>query len=73
MKLYTPEGWLDTKHIEEVADKNDISFIIIIGKRQVGKTYGVLKLMLDEDKRFIFMRRVKVELEMLEKNVNSPF
>lgn len=73
MKLYTPDGWLDVKHIEEVADKNDIAFIIMIGKRQVGKTYGVLKLMLDEDKRFIFMRRVKVELEMLEKNVNSPF
>ena len=73
MKLYTKEGWLDTKHVEEVADKNNINFIIIIGKRQIGKTYNVLTLMLDENKNFIFMRRVKPELEMLEKGVNSPF
>ena len=29
--------------------------------------------MLDENKNFIFMRRVKPEIEMLEKGVNSPF
>lgn len=73
MNLYTPDGWLDIPHIEQIADRNNINFIVIIGKRQVGKTYGVLKLMIDEDKRFLFMRRVKTELEMLEKNVNSPF
>ena len=73
MNLYTKDGWLDVPHIAEVADRNAINFIIIIGKRQVGKTYGVLKYMIDEDKRFLLMRRVKVELEMLEKNVNSPF
>lgn len=73
MNIYTSEGWLDVPHIASIAERNHINFIIIIGKRQVGKTYGVLKYMVDEDKRFIFMRRVKVELEMLEKNVNSPF
>ena len=73
MKIYTNEGWIDAKHIDEVADKNNINFIVIIGKRQVGKTYGVLKLMLDSDRRFIFMRRVRPELDMLCKDVNSPF
>ena len=73
MNIYTKEGWLDISHISEVADRNHINFIIIIGKRQVGKTYGVLKYEVDEDKRFMLTRRVKVELEMLEKNVNSPF
>ena len=73
MNIYTKEGWLDAKHIEEVADKNKISFIIMIGKRQIGKTYNVLKLMLDEDKRFILLRGMRTELEMLERNVNSPF
>ena len=73
MNIYTKEGWLDIRHISEVADRNNINFIIIIGKRQVGKTYGVLKYEVDEDKRFMLTRRVKVELEMLEKNVNSPF
>lgn len=73
MNIYTPEGWLNVPHINEVADRNGINFIIIIGKRQVGKTYNVLKFEIDEDRRFMFTRRVKVELEMLEKNVNSPF
>lgn len=73
MNIYTKEGWLDALHIAEIAKRNDINFIIIIGKRQVGKTYNVLKLMIDTDARFLFMRRVKTELEMLEKNVNSPF
>lgn len=73
MNIYTSEGWLDTKHIDEVADRNNINFIVIVGKRQVGKTYGVLKLMLDDDRRFILMRRVRPELDMLCKDVNSPF
>lgn len=73
MNLYTEAGWLNAPHIEEVADRNNISFIVIIGKRQIGKTYNVLKLMLDSDKRFILLRSVLAEFDMLKKNVNSPF
>ena len=73
MRIYTADGWLDTKHIEEVADRNDINYIVIIGKRQVGKTYGVLNLMLEENKKFILLRGMKTELDMLERGVNSPF
>ena len=28
MNIYTDEGWLDVPHINEVADRNDINFII---------------------------------------------
>lgn len=73
MKLYTADGWLDVPHIDAVADRNNISFIVIIGKRQIGKTYNVLKYMLDSDKRFVLLRGVKTELDMLKRNVNSPF
>lgn len=73
MKLYLDNGYLDAAHIDEVADRNDVNFIIIIGKRQVGKTYNVLKLMIDKARQFIFMRRVRPELDMLCKDVNSPF
>ena len=73
MNIYTKDGWLDAPHIEEIADRNNISFIVIIGKRQIGKTYNVLKLMLDENKRFILLRGVKTEMDMLKRNVNSPF
>lgn len=73
MNIYTPAGWLDAPHIEEIADRNNIAFIVIIGKRQIGKTYNVLKLMLDENKTFILLRGVKTEMDMLKRNVNSPF
>ena len=73
MNIYTNAGWLDIPHIAEIADRNNISFIVLIGKRQVGKTYGVLNYMLDYDKRFVLLRGVKTELEMLKRNVNSPF
>lgn len=73
MNIYTPAGWLNAPHIEEVADRNNISFIVIIGKRQIGKTYNVLKLMLDKNKTFILLRGVKTEMDMLKRNVNSPF
>ena len=73
MNIYTPAGWLDAPHIEEVANRNNIAFIVIIGKRQIGKTYNVLKHMLDSDKRFILLRGMRTELEVLERNVSSPF
>ena len=73
MKLYTKAGWLDVPHVAEVADRNNISFIIIIGKRQIGKTYGVLKFMLEKQKHFILLRSVMAEMDMLKHNVASPF
>lgn len=73
MNIYTHDGWLDAPHIAEVADRNNIAFIVIIGKRQIGKTYNVLKYMLDEQKQFILLRGVKTELDMLKRNANSPF
>lgn len=74
MKIYLSNGYLDTEHIDKVSDRNNINFIVIIGKRQVGKTYGVLDLMINYyDRDFILMRRVRPELDMLCKDVNSPF
>lgn len=73
MKLYLKNGFLDVPHVAEVADRNNISFIIIIGKRQIGKTYGVLKYMLEEQKHFILLRSVMAEMDMLKHNVASPF
>lgn len=73
MNIYQHNGYLDAQHIDMVANRNGIAFIVIIGKRQIGKTYNVLKLLLDEDRPFIFMRRTATELDMLTRNVNSPF
>lgn len=73
MGLYLQNGYINQKWIEEQADKNNISFIVEIGGRQVGKTYGTLKLMLDENKKFILMRRTSSEMEFICNDINNPF
>lgn len=73
MKLYLKNGFLDVPHVAEVADRNNVALIIIIGKRQIGKTYGVLKYMLDTQKHFILLRSVMAEMDMLKHNVANPF
>ena len=32
MKIYLDNGYLDAAHIDEVADRNGVNFIVIIGK-----------------------------------------
>ena len=73
MKLYTNDGWLDIPHIAQICDRNNIRFVIIIGKRQVGKTYGVLSYLLDYKRPFIFLRTTKTEYDVITGGANSPF
>ena len=73
MNFYTKAGWLDIPAVAAFCDKHGINFVLIIGKRQVGKSYGVLKYQLDEDRRFILMRRTGKELGVIAKGINSPF
>ena len=59
--LYTPEGWLNFDYI----DSQPAWLIVIIGKRQAGKTYGALLNMLKYDKQFILLRRTTAELDTI--------
>lgn len=59
--LYLPEGWLNMEYIASAPE----AFIIIIGKRQVGKTYGVLQYMLRHDIYHILLRRTTQELDLI--------
>ena len=59
--LYTPEGWLNIPYLAD----QPAWLIVIIGKRQVGKTYGVLKYMLDNDIYHILLRRTTAELDTI--------
>lgn len=59
INIYTDDGWLNIPQI----DKLDWLVAFIIGSRQVGKTYGTLKLLLEKGKSFIYLRRSPSELE----------
>ena len=78
VNLYDNAGYLNIPKIEYMADRDDISFIVIIGSRQVGKTYGTLKLMLEHasglnPRPFILMRRTQAEVDFILHNALNPF
>ena len=62
MNLYTEDGWLNYEKIR----KQGCWLNIIVGARQVGKTYGVLKMIFDHPETYAFlMRRSNEELEAI--------
>lgn len=73
MRLYLDNGFIDQRSIYNEAMKNKCSFIIEIGARQVGKTYGTLKFMLDSGNKFILMRRTQTEADFLTNGTVNPF
>ena len=73
MGLYLKNGYLDFDHIEKIANGNNINFIVLIGKRQVGKTYGTLDLMLRRGYYFALLRRTADEMKFITVDVNNPF
>lgn len=68
--IYTPEGWLDVPAL----DRRGCWLNVITGPRQVGKTYGVLKMMIEQRRPFILMRRTVEEVQFLGINTEvNPF
>lgn len=59
--LYTVDGWLDFEYILS----RGAWLNVIIGARQVGKTYGCLKLMLSHNFNHILLRRTTEEVDTL--------
>lgn len=73
VKLYDSNGYLNIPEIDRTASRQGISFLIIIGARQVGKTYGTLKHMIDDNRRFILMRRTQTESDFIASGAIAPF
>lgn len=73
MGLYLKSGYLDFDFLKSTADHDQINFIIIIGARQVGKTYGCLKLLLSSGNPFILMRRTQAEIDFVNSGAVNPF
>ena len=71
--MYLKNGFLDQEEILKTAKENNCAFIIEIGARQVGKTYGTLQLMLKMKERFILMRRTQTETDFITNGAVNPF
>lgn len=61
MNIYTDQGYLSIYDIAGL----DAWLFVVIGARQIGKTYGTLKYHIDHDIKHILLRRTREELEMI--------
>lgn len=62
-QLYTKDGWLN---IEGIAKIPSVWLVAIVGARQVGKTYGILKhIMTNPKAHTLYLRRTIDELDMV--------
>ena len=68
-KIYTSEGWVNWDYILD----QQASFISVVGARGVGKTYGIFKKLTSEGKKFIYLRRLKSQLDQCGKIEGNPF
>lgn len=69
MNIYLDNGYLDFYKISSCG----CPFIMIIGGRATGKTFGALKYAVESRKEFIFMRRTQAQLEIIKRPEYSPF
>ena len=68
MKLYQANGYANMPDIIE----SETPFILVIGGRGTGKTYGAIKYLLENDILFVYLRRTAAEMELVGKTEFSP-
>lgn len=73
MRLYDENGWLDWDSIINHALNTGKRLIFCIGGRGIGKTYGCLDYVYDNDIPFMFLRTESKEIEFLFNDDMNPF
>ena len=68
-KLFTAAGWVNWNYIMA---QNE-SIIPVIGARGIGKTYGIFKWLIEHGHKFIYLRRLKSQLDECRKEAGNPF
>ena len=65
LDLYTAEGWVNYPALFDLAEKRKIWLFVLLGPRQVGKTYGINKEVLERGLNFIYLRRTDKEFKTI--------
>ena len=68
-EIYEPGGYLDMGRIISAP----YPFIVAVGCRGCGKTFGTLKYVLEQDVRFMYMRRTAKQLSIVCNPIFNPF
>lgn len=73
MNFILNNGYIDQRAVQMAADEHGCPFIIEIGSRQIGKTFGTLQLMTQDKRKFILMRRTQTEADFICNGAVNPF
>lgn len=68
-KIYQKDGWLNWDYLIG----QGAAFNMIVGARGVGKTYGFMKYCLNHGRKFIYLRRLKSQLDQCSTADGNPF
>lgn len=68
-KIYDGSGWVNWDYILS----QSAAFISVVGARGVGKTYGLFKKLTKEKKKFVYLRRLKSQIDQCSKTEGNPF
>ena len=69
MQIYDDNGYVNIPKILE----HEAVFIFIYGGRGTGKTYGALQDAIDHERKFIYMRRLQAQADIVKKDDMQPF
>lgn len=67
--VYDENGYVDMASII----KRNMTFNFLIGGRGTGKTYGALKYVVENNVKFILMRRTQTQLDSIARTDTNPF
>lgn len=68
-KVYDNNGWVNWDYLINQGS----AFTMVVGARGVGKTYGLMKYCLEQGRKFIYLRRLKSQLDQCANNAGNPF
>ena len=68
-KIYDQDGWVNWDYIMAQPE----SLVSVVGARGTGKTYGCFRWLLSNRKKFLYLRRLKSQLEECRKEAGNPF
>lgn len=68
-KIYDSKGWVNWDYIIGQGS----AFNMVVGARGVGKTYGLMKYCIENHRKFIYMRRLKSQLDQCSTSAGNPF
>lgn len=69
MKIYDKNGWVNWK---DIVSGNE-SFISVVGARGVGKTYGLMRYLIEQNEPFVYLRRLQTQIDICGSHAGNPF